>query len=65
MRCCDCKFHQSRHMWNRCDLMEEEYFPEHFSTPCYLINDDYIFIKDIPELGFEKGTSALWDMGDA
>ena len=57
MRCCDCKFHQGRHLWNRCDLTEAECYYEFFSAPCDIIDDDYIFITDCPEMGFEKGKS--------
>lgn len=46
-------------MWNRCDLTESEYYYEaNKDNPCTIIDDNYIFITDCPELGFIKGEKA-------
>lgn len=58
MRCCDCKFHHSGYLWNRCDLTDSEYYYEFYDKPCDLIDDDYYIICDCPELGLEKGKKA-------
>ena len=46
-------------MWNRCNLMDAEYFHECNSEPCDLIDDNYIFREDCEWLGFVKGESAI------
>ena len=59
MFCKICKFYQGGFMWNRCDLMEAEYFTESNKEPCSLIDDNYIFLEDCEPLGFVKGKSAI------
>ena len=38
MRCCDCEYYKSGHMWNYCALTESEYFRT--VDDCTLVNDD-------------------------
>lgn len=59
MKCSNCKFYHGGFNWNRCDITEGECFYEFIAEPCSIINDDYVFIIDCPEMGFEKGKSAL------
>lgn len=59
MTCKCCKFYHGGYMWNRCDLMDAEYFSECLDEPCGLINDNYVFREDCEPLGFVKGESAI------
>lgn len=55
MFCYDCDFHASGHLWNCCHLTCCEYYNEYYETSCPIIDDNYIVIADIPELGLKKG----------
>lgn len=57
MRCCDCEFHQSGYMWNRCALTDSECYRE--PELCDLIDDNYIVLQDCEPLGLVKGESVL------
>lgn len=59
MFCRACKFYEGGYMWNRCNLMDAEYFTEAINEPCYLIDDNYNFTADCEPLGFVKGESAI------
>ena len=59
MFCKACKFHKSGYMWNRCDLMEAEYYHEYNNEPCPIIDDNYIFRGNCEPLGFVQGESAI------
>ena len=59
MNCRNCDFHQSGCLWNRCNLMEAEYYREYNETPCPMIDDNYVFTEDCELLGFVKGESAI------
>ena len=58
MKCCDCKFHKSGYLCNSCSLTDSEYYHEFYDNPCAFIDDNYIFIRDCPEMGFVKGEKA-------
>lgn len=38
MKCLNCNFYKQGHMWNRCDLLDFEYF--HTIQNCVFVNDD-------------------------
>lgn len=59
MKCCNCRFHHSSYLWNRCDLTESECYHEYSKEPCPLVDDNYIFINNCEPLGFIKGESAI------
>lgn len=61
MRCCDCVFHQSGYLWNRCCLTGDEYYQVFYDEPCDFIDDNYIVISNCPEMGLNKGDKATTD----
>ena len=58
MKCRDCSFHESGYMWNRCSLIEAEYYYEYNDKPCPFIDDNYIVIENCLELGLKIGDKA-------
>ena len=59
MKCINCEFYQSGYLWNRCSLMEAEYYKEYYTEPCPIIDDNYNFIDDTEPFGDLKGKSAI------
>ena len=59
MKCINCEFYQSGYLWNRCSLIETEYYKEYYTEPCPIIDDNYNFIDDTEPFGDLKGTSAI------
>ena len=59
MRCCDCQFNHRGCYWNRCDLLESEYYNEYYEEPCPVIDENYIFISNNDFLNVNKGESAI------
>lgn len=59
MKCINCEFYQSGYLWNRCSLMEAEYYKEYYTEPCPIIDDNYNFIDNSELFGDLKGTSAI------
>lgn len=55
MKCYQCKFYQSGYLWNRCALIESEYYHEFYKEECPFVDDDYVILEDFTELGLTKG----------
>lgn len=62
MKCDDCTFYEGGYMWNRCNLMEAEYFKT--TNDCWMIDDNYMFKVTVKELGFEIGKWVFDDEDD-
>ena len=57
MKCHKCKFYHFSFPSNACDLGGEN-FHEYNAEDCPFVNNDYLFVKNCPELGYIKGESA-------
>jgi hypothetical protein len=62
MNCSECIFYEDGYMWNRCNLMEAEYFKT--TNDCWMIDDNYMFKVTVKELGFEIGKLAFGEGGE-
>lgn len=59
MRCCNCNFYKSGHMSNKCNLTGDENYHSFIESQCDIIDNDYIAIIDIPQIGICKGNNMI------